>query len=218
LGLVLAGAVAGTGAGAPAVAAGARSRPVGAAAEPVPVRGLLVGVLALLLVSIAIRSLVGLSAARGYPASTWLLAGIPAVAFLGKSLGGLLADRIGWIETVGAALLISAVLLAVPGPGPLPLLAGLLCFQMTMPVTLVAVGRLMPTRPATAFGWTCLALAAGAAPTVFGGVGALVVKPMLVGWILIATTAVVAGLHASGVRPRRTLARVGSRGAVTTSR
>jgi FSR family fosmidomycin resistance protein-like MFS transporter len=135
-----------------------------------------------------------------------------------KSLGGVLADRIGWIETVGGALLISAVLLVMPGPGPVPLLAGLLFFQMTMPVTLVAVGRLMPARPGTAFGWTCLALAVGAVPTMFGWGSALVVKPMLAGWILIATVAVVAGLHSSGIRLRIPNAPVGSRGPVTMTR
>jgi Na+/H+ antiporter NhaD/arsenite permease-like protein len=40
----------------------------------------------------------------------------------------------------------------------------MLLFQMTMPVTLTAVHRLLPKRPAFSFGLTCLALIIGAAP------------------------------------------------------
>lgn len=72
-------------------------------------------------------------------------------------------------------------------------------FQMTMPVTLVAVARMMPARLATAFGWTCLALAVGSLPTMFGWGNGLVSKPMQAGWILLATGAVLSGLRLSGV-------------------
>lgn len=156
--------------------------------------------LALLLISIAVRSLVGLSAARGYPKSSWLLVGIPVMAFLGKSLGGLLADRWGWVETSLGALLLSAPLIAFSAPNPVLLLLGLLVFQMTMPVTLTATARLMPARLATAFGWTCLALILGGLPTMFPWGDPACSKPMLLVWILLAALALFFGLRWVGVR------------------
>ncbi len=64
----------------------------------------------LLLVSIAVRSLVGMSAAKGYPRTDLLVIGLPVSAFLGKCMGGYLADCLGWTETsVGALLLFATI-------------------------------------------------------------------------------------------------------------
>ena len=60
--------------------------------------------IALLLFSIMVRSLVGMSAAKGYPRGELLLLGIPCAAFLGKSVGGFIADRLGWIQIDAACL------------------------------------------------------------------------------------------------------------------
>jgi hypothetical protein len=49
---------------------------------------------------------------------------------------------------------------------------GMWLFQMTMPVTLVALYALMPGRPAFAFGLTCLALILGGLPTFFRAIKA----------------------------------------------
>jgi FSR family fosmidomycin resistance protein-like MFS transporter len=153
-------------------------------------------VLVLLLTSVAVRSLVGLSASRGYPRDTWLLLGLPLAAALGKGVGGFLADRWGWVRTTVTALLVAVPLVAVQYPHPLPLLAGLLVFQTTMPVTLVAVARLLPGRPGTAFGLPCLALAVGALPTMTAWGAGLCVRPVLGCWVLTATVATWAGLTA----------------------
>ena len=155
----------------------------------------------LLLVSIAVRSLVGLSAARGYTRTELLVLGIPLVAFLGKSLGGFVADRLGWIETSVVALLLSLAPIAFRS-STLWLLAGLLAFQMTMPVTLTAVARLLPHRLATAFGWTCLALIIGALPTMLPGGAPLCVRSLLGLWITIGVLSVYAGLRLLGVELR----------------
>jgi MFS transporter, FSR family, fosmidomycin resistance protein len=155
----------------------------------------------LLLASIMVRSLVGMSAAKGYPRSELLLLGIPGAAFLGKSLGGFIADRLGWLETSVAALLISIPLIA-SAPPALALLLGLFFFQMTMPVTLTAVARLLPQRLATAFGWTCLALIAGALPTMLPFGKPLCVRWLLSWWILGGTVCVFFGLRLSGVQRR----------------
>jgi len=157
--------------------------------------------LALLLVSVAVRSLVGLSAARGYARTELLLIGIPLVAFAGKSLGGYIADRLGWIETSIAALLLSLAPIALHASTAW-LLIGLFTFQLTMPVTLTAVARLLPDRLATAFGWTCLALLIGALPTMFPFGSVLCARPLLGIWIAIGTVSVYAGLRLLGIELR----------------
>jgi len=149
---------------------------------------------ALLFGSVAIRSLVGLSAARGCPKTDLLMVGVPLAAFLGKSLGGLLADRLGWLATSVTALLLSAPLIAFGANAPKVLLVGLLLFQMTMPVTLTALARLMPHRLATAFGVTCLALALGSLPTFFPCFDPICQRSMLFLWILVAAIATYFGL------------------------
>jgi len=156
-------------------------------------------VLGLLLVSVAVRSLVGFAATRGAPASVWLFFGVPTAAFLGKALGGLIADRLGWIETTVIALVASAPCIVLGYRQPLVLLIGLCLFQMTMPVTLAAVARLMPDRLSTAFGWTCLALILGALPTLFTASRALCTRPMLAVWIVLACISVTLGLRLLGV-------------------
>jgi MFS transporter, FSR family, fosmidomycin resistance protein len=156
----------------------------------------------LLLLSIVVRSLVGFSAARGYARTELLVLGIPLCAFFGKLLGGIVADRLGWLETSGAALLLSIPLIALAPAVPW-LLCGLLLFQMTMPVTLTAVARLLPDRLATAFGWTCLALIVGALPTMFPAGSPLCTRSLLGVWIAVGVVSLYAGLRILGIPHRR---------------
>jgi FSR family fosmidomycin resistance protein-like MFS transporter len=157
-------------------------------------------ILGLLLVSVAVRALVGLSATRGLAPSTWLFLGIPLSAFVGKALGGFVADRWGWIETSLFALIASAPIIVFGAQqAPLLLLFGLCLFQMTMPVTLTAVARLMPNRLGTAFGFTCLALVLGALPSMFSVTAPLCVRPMLGVWTILACVSVTLGLKLLGV-------------------
>jgi FSR family fosmidomycin resistance protein-like MFS transporter len=158
--------------------------------------------LSLLLVSVAVRSLVGFSAARGLSPSPWLFFGIPIGAFVGKSLGGFVADRLGWIETSALALIASAPCIAMGQQHTAVLLLGLCLFQMTMPVTLAAVARLMPDRLSTAFGWTCLALILGALPPWFVATQPVCVRPALPIWITLACVAVTLGLRQLGIQLR----------------
>jgi FSR family fosmidomycin resistance protein-like MFS transporter len=164
--------------------------------------------LVLLLASIVVRSLVGMSASRGYPKGAWLIFGLPLVAFLGKAMGGFVADRWGWLETSVVALALSAPFIGLRYEHPALLLGGLLVFQMTMPVTLVAVARLMPTRLGTAFGWTCLALAVGSAPTMFAWGRPLCDRSVLLLWIAAGVAAVFLGLRFAGIERRSAAVRV----------
>lgn len=163
-------------------------------------------VVALLLVSISVRSFVGMGAAHRCPKGLLLMLGAPLVAFGGKAFGGLLADHLGWTRTAVGALLLSAPLIALGGGNTPVILAGLLLFQMTMPVTLAGAAQALPGRPATAFGLTCLALIAGAWPTFFP-TGKAWYGPAVFGVLIVASAI---ALHA-GLRLLKTL---GSRGAL----
>jgi FSR family fosmidomycin resistance protein-like MFS transporter len=121
----------------------------------------------LLMLSTVVRSFVGFGGPYRCPKGTLMLAGLPLAAFAGKLIGGPLADRLGWIATSVAALLLSAPLIAFAGGEPSAILPGMFLFQATMPVTLAAVAAVMPGRPATAFGLPCLALILGAIPTFY---------------------------------------------------
>ena len=132
-------------------------------------RGEVFFVVALLSLSVAVRSLAGTVACDACPRGLFLMAALPLAAFAGKFSGGFLADRFGWIDLSMVALLVSAPLMAFSGGDLWLALPGLLIFQMTMPVTLAAMVRLWPTRPAFGFGLLCVALVAGTLPAYLPG-------------------------------------------------
>jgi FSR family fosmidomycin resistance protein-like MFS transporter len=160
--------------------------------------------LMLLLVSVAVRSFVGFGACFQCPAGLAVAIGLPAAGFLGKLVGGMVADRLGWLRTSIGALLLSLPLIAFSGGSLVLALPGVLLFQSTMAVTLVAVYALMPRWPATAFGLPSLTLIAGAFPTFFPAG-----KQFFGRWtfvLLIALSAAVLALALRGLR-RHALAR-----------
>ncbi len=124
-------------------------------------------ILSLLLISVLIRAFVGMGACYRCP-SGWVLAlGIPLAACTGKMVGGMVADRVGWLATSLAGLLLSLPLIAFSGGSLWIALPGVLLFQSTMAVTLMAVFRLMPAWPCTAFGLPSLFLVLGSLPTFY---------------------------------------------------
>jgi FSR family fosmidomycin resistance protein-like MFS transporter len=156
-----------------------------------------------LLISVLVRSYVGFGASYQCPRGALLALGLPLAAFAGKLLGGFLADRAGWLATSVAALLVSAPLIGLGGDSIPVVLAGLLIFQTTMPVTLTAVYLLMPNRPATAFGLPCLALIGGALPTFYPLGQQLYGTDTFLAMIVASAVAVYVGLSLLGMGWRR---------------
>jgi len=123
-------------------------------------RWLLAGIV-LLLLSVSIRGWLGDALAqgsRGVATAAW---GVAAAAFLGKLLGGLLADRWGWrLAGVGALLGLALCLVVFPLNRLAVAAGGMILLQLTMPVTLAGLSVAMPRLPGTAFGLASLALLA----------------------------------------------------------
>ena len=123
--------------------------------------------LALILTAVVIRALAG-----GLAPMSWrsgdvpiMLAGVAAAA--GKAIGGFAGDRFGFRPAALVSLLLSLPLLVCGGQIMWLSLAGLILFNMAMPLTLCAAAALLPGDPGLAFGLTTLALLLGTAPLFF---------------------------------------------------
>ena len=130
---------------------GPRRRP----AAPLAVAGLVLVVV--------LRSYVGLAVQLPWQAADgWSFAAVLAVV-LGKCAGGFAADRFG-ARRAGPASLLAAGALFLLGENPLAGTAALFLFNMTMPMTLSALARLLPGAKGLAFGLTTFALFLGFLP------------------------------------------------------
>ncbi len=137
----------------------------------------------LLFAVVAMRAFVSSGIALPWRIEPWLLAGLTAAIVGGKAAGGVLADRYGRVPVGVGALVLSAPLLALAPGSASAGIAGMFLFNMTMPVTLVAIADLMPEKPGFAFGLTCLALIMGGLPVMLHLTGTI--TPVLaVLWVL----------------------------------
>lgn len=119
-------------------------------------------IVVLLLVSIAIRGMVGTLLKLPWKSDFNLLLILTIAVVLGKALGGIFADKFGWIKVSVSCLLLSAPLLFL-GPNYAILgILGAFLFNFTMPVTLTALSNTLPGKAGFAFGLTTLALIIGA--------------------------------------------------------
>lgn len=115
---------------------------------------------------VVLRSFVGFQVVFPWKAGALAFAAVAAVV-LGKMAGGCLAARFGAKRITVLSLSIAAVCYSL---GDLPVfgLLALLCFNMTMPLTLYALWRRFPGYPGSCFGALTLALFLGFLPSFFG--------------------------------------------------
>jgi len=125
-------------------------------------------ILLLVFLSVAIRSLVGMVLVFPWKTNIDLLIILTSAIVLGKGLGGILADKFGWIRIAVGALVLSIPFLVFGANIPYLAIIGMFLFNITMPITLVAISNILPGRPGFAFGLTCLALILGALPAFSG--------------------------------------------------
>ena len=122
-----------------------------------------------LLLAIVIRSFIGLSINLDWKDNINLILFLTLAVVGGKFLGGIIADKFGWIRTSVIALLISSPLIAFGINYPVLYIIGIFFFNFTMPVTLTALANMMKDREGFAFGLTTLALVIGSMP-MFAGI------------------------------------------------
>ncbi len=122
-------------------------------------------VIVLLFSSIAIRGVVGLSLVLPWKSDPMLLVALTGAVVLGKAFGGILGDRYGWAKVALGGLILAAPLLTFTAHLPLLAILGAFFFNLTMPITLACLSRMLPGKSGFAFGLTALALIIGAFPT-----------------------------------------------------
>ncbi|MFZ5392276.1 MAG: hypothetical protein ACOZAR_03755 [Patescibacteria group bacterium] len=125
-------------------------------------------VLFLMLLTVQLRSLLGVILVFSWKSNlVWLTVSVMGIVF-GKGLGGILADKWGWRKIGVSSLLLSIGLLTWGVSNPLLATLGLFLFNFTMPITLTVLANVLPGRPGLAFGLTCLALWLGVIPSILG--------------------------------------------------
>ncbi len=149
-------------------------------------------VIVLLLVSVAIRGLVGLSLVLPWKSNPTLLLALTGAVVLGKALGGVLGDRFGWARVALSGLALSVPLLTLFAHVPALAIAGAFFFNLSMPITLICLAEMLPGKEGFAFGLTTLALIVGAWPT-FTSLRALTGRQI---FIVVTTLASIAALYA----------------------
>jgi MFS transporter, FSR family, fosmidomycin resistance protein len=124
--------------------------------------------LGLILLSIAVRALLGFLVESPWETRPGLLIGLTLAAVAGKAMGGVLADRWGWLRVGVVSLLASLPFLACGAAHPAVALPGVLLLNLTMPVTLAATVEALTGYPGFAFGLASFALVLGAMPALLG--------------------------------------------------
>lgn len=145
--------------------------------------------------SIAVRSLVGMILVFPWKSHIDLLIILTTAIVLGKGLGGILADKFGWVRVAVGALILSIPFLVFGANIPTLAIIGMFLFNITMPITLVTLSNILPGRPGFAFGLTCLALLLGSFPSFFIINGALSNSYFIFSVIIISAISLYFGLR-----------------------
>jgi MFS transporter, FSR family, fosmidomycin resistance protein len=103
-----------------------------------------------LIFAIALRSLVWVGIGSGVAGYSQIALSLALAAGVGKLLGGFAADRIGWVRYAVAGLILTLLLLAMGRNWFGATLVGVFFLQSVTPLSIAALGRLMPRTPALA--------------------------------------------------------------------
>ena len=123
--------------------------------------------IACLFLVVCLRSYVGMTMNFSWKGQgNWGIVLVLAVVF-GKMAGGIFADRLGALKASGISLGIAAVLFLLSA-NPLAGVGAVFLFNMTMPITLWAVARLLPGSKGFSFGLLTFGLFLGFTPVYLG--------------------------------------------------
>lgn len=126
-------------------------------------------VMLLLLLAIALRSVVWTTFQFLLQGQVEILLILGAAAALGKVVGGVMGDWIGWRRWAFSALIAATVLLTWAEDSVVALAVGLALLQSATPIALAATAQLIPGKPAFASGLALgFAIALGGLPPMMG--------------------------------------------------
>ena len=126
-----------------------------------------------LTITVVIRGYVGLILSFEWKSSLILaVISIFAVVF-GKMLGGIIGDKIGFMKISLLSLILSAFLFVFAFNNSILGILSILLFNMTMPITLIALSNILFNNKGMAFGLLTLALFIGAIPVFLGYTNAI---------------------------------------------
>lgn len=149
----------------------------------------------LVFLSVALGSFIGLAMAFPWKSDLRLLSALTAGIVLGRGLGGMIADRLGWMRTAGCALLAALPLLSIGAQVPGAAIAGIFLFNAGVASAAAAIANLLPGRPAFAFGLVSLGLILGALPA-FGDARQYMAAPAVIAGAVL----LLAALYCAGLR------------------
>jgi len=151
--------------------------------------------LSMIMVPIIVRSMVGLSVAFPWKEHPPLLLLLVVAIALGKALGGILADKYGLKKVGVGGLIASAPFLAFFPSLPVLGIVGIILFNFTMPVTLIALFNTIPKYKGLSFGLASTALFIGSLPILMGKELSLMNDWILFSLIILASMILFAGLR-----------------------
>ena len=112
----------------------------------------------------------------------------------GKMLGGIIGDRIGLLKISILSLVSAAILFIFAFHNSIMGILAILCFNMTMPITLIELSNILNKNKGMAFGLLTVALFVGAVPVFFGYTQIFFSPVGLIAICLVSAVALVAGL------------------------
>lgn len=121
-----------------------------------------------LMITVIIRGYVGLTLAFEWKSSLLLAVISICAVVLGKMIGGIVGDKIGFEKISVISLLVSAVLFIFAFDNYVLGIIAILFFNMTMPITLTALSNILDNNKGMAFGLLTVALFIGGVPALFG--------------------------------------------------
>lgn len=125
-------------------------------------------IIACLIFTVVVRGYVGLILAFEWK-SKFILALISTFAVvLGKMLGGIIGDKIGLMKISLISLIVSAFLFIFSFNNYIIGILAILFFNMTMPITLIALSNILFNNKGMAFGLLTVGLFIGAVPVLCG--------------------------------------------------
>lgn len=121
-----------------------------------------------LIATVCLRSYVGFLTIFTWKTNYWLALLAVCAIVLGKMLGGIVGDRLGFVRTAAVSLSVAAIAFLFAFDCPAAGIMALICFNMTMPLTLIVLANLMPHNKGFAFGILTAALFVGGLPGLCG--------------------------------------------------